>query len=330
MTDHEVIAPTVVLIGTGGTIAARVDSTGVATVASDLPNQAGIEYPVPVRTRHLLASDSAALTAAQLDAIDAEIRYTVTDPNVIGVVVSHGTDTMEETAMLVALHHSARTPVVFTGAQRTADHPDPDGPANLRAAVAAAADPARRDRVWIAFAGRVLPAAGTTKLDTADLEAFGPVPLAAGLPVPIRPLLTPAPIAGVTVDIIALHVGADGRMIRAAIAGGADGVVVAALGGGNAHPSVVEAVTEATERGIPVALTSRTPFGPIITTYGGGGGGHDLAAAGAMPTGFLRASQARIALAATIATARQTGTISEIRETFTGLCRAAGPTTISR
>lgn len=336
-------ASTVVLIGTGGTIAARVDDAGVATVADGLPG--GLDPADTVdatgsslRIVDLFAVDSSALTLAQLDRIDAEVRKAAADPTVVGVVVTHGTDTMEETAMLVDLHHTGDAAVVFTGAQRTADHPDPDGPANLDLAIAAARDPARAGRTWIAFAGRVLPAAGTTKLDTARLDGFGPnladdAPStdtgdghpAGGPPADEQPsggrvTLPPAPIADVVVDIVTLHVGATGRTIRAAIAAGVDGLVVVALGGGNAHPDVTVAIGEATAAGIPVALTSRTPFGAISTAYGGGGGGHDMAAAGAIPTGLLRASQARIALAAAIAAHRDQP--DRARTAFAAICAA--------
>ncbi|WP_066909340.1 asparaginase domain-containing protein [Millisia brevis] len=340
-------ASTVVLIGTGGTIAARVDDAGVATVADGLPG--GLDPADTVdatgsslRIVDLFAVDSSALTLAQLDRIDAEVRRAAADPTVVGVVVTHGTDTMEETAMLVDLHHTGDAAVAFTGAQRTADHPDPDGPANLELAIAAARDPARAGRTWIAFADRVLPAAGTTKLDTARLDGFGQnladdAPSAGDLertsdvepsgdvqptedvqPSGGRMTLPPAPIADVVVDIVTLHVGATGRTIRAAIAAGVDGLVVVALGGGNAHPDVTVAIGEATAAGIPVALTSRTPFGAISTAYGGGGGGHDMAAAGAIPTGLLRASQARIALAAAIAAHRDQP--DHARTTFAAIC----------
>lgn len=330
-------ASTVVLIGTGGTIAARVDDAGVATVADGLPGGLGPADTVDatgssLRIVDLFAVDSSALTLAQLDRIDAEVRKAAADPTVVGVVVTHGTDTMEETAMLVDLHHTGDAAVVFTGAQRTADHPDPDGPANLDLAIAAARDPARAGRTWIAFAGRVLPAAGTTKLDTARLDGFGPnraddadstgdvQPTEDVQPSGGRVTLPPAPIADVVVDIVTLHVGATGRTIRAAIAAGVDGLVVVALGGGNAHPDVTVAIGEATAAGIPVALTSRTPFGAISTAYGGGGGGHDMVAAGAIPTGLLRASQARIALAATIAAHRDQP--DRARTAFAAICAA--------
>lgn len=314
MTLANTESSTVLLIGTGGTIASRVDGAGVATVAGGLPG--GLDVATsPLRVIDLFAIDSSALTLPHLDRIDAEIRRVASDPTVAGIVVTHGTDTMEETAMLVDLHHAGHTAVVFTGAQRTADHSDPDGPANLALAVAAARDPARAGRTWIAFAGKVFPAAGTVKLDTADLDGFGP-----HRPGPAGPrwTLPPAPIADVTVEVIALSVGSDGRAIRAALATDVDGLVLVALGGGNAHPDVTAAVAEASARGIPVALTSRTPLGEISTAYGGGGGGYDLAAAGAIPTGLLRASQARIALAAAIAAHRDQPAYA--RAAFAAIC----------
>lgn len=331
-TNASTSASTIVLIGTGGTIASRVGATGVATVTGGLPDVLGqpIGTNAPaLRVVDLFAVDSAAMTMAQLDRIDAEIRRATSDPSVVGVVVSHGTDSMEETAMLVDLHHSAPAAVVFTGAQRTADHPEADGAANLALALATAGERTRGGRVWIAFGGKVFPVPGTTKIDTAELDGFGPLRSAGHGP--RRHTTLPArPIADVIVDVVTLHVGAGDRAIRAALAAGVDGLVIVALGGGNAHPDIVPAIAEATAGGIPVALTSRTPFGAITTAYGGGGGGHDLAAAGAIPTGILRASQARIALAAAIAAYRDHGGTERVRAAFADICRESAPDALDR
>ncbi|MEH6795384.1 MAG: asparaginase [Rhodococcus sp. (in: high G+C Gram-positive bacteria)] len=281
MSDH------VALLTTGGTIASRRDEHGVSRPVAGL----GIDVD-GVEVREVMSKDSSALDFADLDTIRTAVVDALAGDGCIGVVVLHGTDTMEESALYVDLFHGDERPVVFTGAQRTADHPDPDGPSNIAAAVAAA----RSERgVLIAFGGRLLPARGAIKKHTTELDAFR----SAAMPRP-KPLRW-TPIAGVRVDIVALYPGADGVQIDACVDAGASGIVLEATGSGNTNARVVRAVREAVAAGVHVVVTTRVPFGETSPSYGGGGGGHDLVDAGAVFSRELRAGQARIQLAALIA-----------------------------
>lgn len=286
----------IAVITTGGTIASTRGEDGAsrpALAAEELLR--GIGAPgLSLRVREHAAVDSSSLTLPAMEAIADAAREELRDPEVAGVVVVHGTDTLEESALLAELRVHDERPVVFTGAQFTADHPDPDGPANLRAAVATAADPASRGRgVLIAFGGRVLPAAGSYKHSTDRADGFRS---AAGAPA--LPRLEWGTLAGRRVDVVALYPGADGTGIDAALAAGAEGIVLAALGAGNANALVVEAVRRA---GVPVVTSSRVPAGRLVPSYGGGGGGFDLVDAGAVHSELLRPGQARVLLAALLA-----------------------------
>ncbi|MGU3436624.1 asparaginase [Actinomycetes bacterium M1A6_2h] len=275
------------LLTTGGTIASSRDERGVSRPMAGV----GIDI-VGVRVREVMSKDSSALELGDLDAICLAVVDALAEDGCVGVVVLHGTDTMEESALLVDLFHDDERPVVFTGAQRTADHSDPDGSRNIADAVSAARS---EHGVLIAFGGRLLPARGAIKKHTSDLDAFRSS-------APVRPkTLSWNRIADVRVDIVAVYPGVDGALIEACRAVGAAGIVLEAMGSGNANVRVVRAVKDAVAAGLPVVVTTRVPFGETSSTYGGGGGGHDLLEAGAVFSRELRAGQARIQLAALIA-----------------------------
>jgi L-asparaginase len=229
-----------------------------------------------------------------------------------GIVVTHGTDTMEESAFLADLVHDDPRPVVFTGAQRPFDSPAPDGPANLAAALAVAASPLSRELgVLLCFDGLVFPARGVRKVETLRSAAFaapgrGPVlQLADGAVVPLARPVRPGPLPLdldrelPRVDVVACHLGADAALLRAAVDAGAAGIVLEAFGAGNAPPAIAEESGRLVARGIPVLVCSRVPSGPVAPLYAGGGAG--LARSGALFAGDLSPWQGRLLLAAALA-----------------------------
>ncbi|MGZ8180209.1 asparaginase [Williamsia sp. SKLECPSW1] len=282
----------VVVLGTGGTIAA-VDGPGGAVPTVDVGDLVGRAdtVDVVVDTRTVLSVDSSAMTPELQMRILQAVTDTLVDPAVAGVVVAHGTDTLEETAMLLDLVHDDPRPVVLTGAQRTASHPESDGPANLSRAIALAADRSVRERgVLVAVGGAVLPARGVTKTSTTDLNAFD-----APWDTPTRPLMPPA--TGRTlprVDLLTAHPGMDAGLVDAVVERGAAGLVVAGFGSGNVHPDLAGRLAAAVHDGTAVVVTSRVPGGRVTPAYGGGGGAVDLQAAGVLISPWLRAPQARV------------------------------------
>ena len=297
----------VVVIATGGTIASRrVDDGPSRPVVSGGGLLAGVEPGAPVRVVDVMAQDSATLTLSHMQRISDAVGEVLAEPETRGVVVLHGTDSLEETALLLALQHGhADRRIVVTGAQFTADHPDSDGPANIEAAIRFAAAegpagrPARRsagDAVVVLFGGRLLSPWGAYKFSADSTDAFrsaGP----AGATAPRET----SRVDGVRIDIVALPPGADALHIRASAAAGADGIVLQALGSGNSTAAVVAAVRECVAEGIPVVVSSRVPQGALAPSYGGGGGGSALREAGAVHSTTLRPGQARILLAALVA-----------------------------
>ena len=292
--------PLVAVIATGGTIASKRGDDGASTPTlngDDLLAALG-EVGAKLRPIDLMAKDSSSLTLIDMQSISEAIEAQIADPQISGVVVLHGTDAMEETALLVQLQRNHSKPVIFTGAQFTADHPNADGPSNLKTAIDLAADPANAQQgVLIAFGGRIVPAWGAFKFSSDHADAFRSVrelerPEAGRLP---------ASVSGTRVDIVAIHPGCDDLHLQASIQAGSHGIVLAALGSGNANATIVQAVKQCAQNNIPVVVSSRVPTGILAPGYGGGGGGHDLVAAGAVHSQTLRPGQARILLASLIA-----------------------------
>jgi L-asparaginase len=307
--------PRLTLLATGGTIATRSGTAGrvVAATGAELLDRArsvwGFDCEVDVVDVAGLVSS--ALTIPKALALAGSVRDALAGSD--GVVVTHGTDTMEETAFLLALALGPSAPVTLTGAQRPFDDAAPDGPRNLAAALAWAADPvAARTGVTITFADAVLPAIGVRKARTLGLEAFaaptrGPIGHVdeTGVRRHARPeipevLLPPGVTDLPRVAVVPQYLGADAADVEAAVRAGAQGLVVAGFGAGNTTPPVTAALLGLLERGVPVVVTSRTGAGAVAGLYAGGGA--DLAAAGAVMAGDLSHWQARLLLAAVLGT----------------------------
>jgi len=245
---------------------------------------------------------------AELWALRERVAELVEGPHpVAGVVITHGTDTLEETAYLLARTVGSDVPVVITGAMRTSSDPDWDGPRNLRDAFRIAADPGAAGRgTMVVFGGRVLPGRATVKLDAFSPDAFGSphaAPLgsveregvrwSSGSPTSVKPL----PVHGLSaqVAIVPLVLGDDGRLLDLARPR-FDGVVLEGFGRGNVPPGVLPALRRWLSEAKPVVLASRCPFGETGGEYAFEGGGAQLFELGVLPAGPRSASLARMEL----------------------------------
>lgn len=283
----------IVVLGTGGTIAgtsevagANVGYTaaqiGVAQLLAALPGLERAAGGAELAAEQVAQIDSKDMTHAVWARLAARCAALLADASVAGIVVTHGTDTLEETAWLLHSVLPADKPVVLTCAMRPATALAPDGPQNLLDAVALAAEPSARG-VLVAAAGVVHGAREVSKVHPLRLDAFdsgdtgplgwveaGRVRWAHG-----RAPAAQAPAHGALaqalearpwprVEIVLSHAGADGALVDWLVQGGAAGIVVAATGNGTLHAALEQALARAAAAGVRVRVASRCPQGRML------------------------------------------------------------------
>ncbi len=292
----QVGARKMVVLGTGGTIAgtARDGADNIGYKAG----QVGVQQllgAVPGLAR-AAGGELVAEQVAQLDSKDMDLNVWMrlaqrcqahlADPQVQGIVITHGTDTLEETAWFLRLVLEASKPVVLTCAMRPATALTPDGPQNLLDAVAVASTPGARGVVAVA-AGVLHGAALVRKVHPYRVDAFdsgdagplgwveeGQVRLARGWPdaaaihAGALALLARPADSWPRVEVVLSHAGASGRLVDLLVADGVDGLAVAATGNGTLHQDLEAALVRAQAAGVLVRVTSRCGLGRVLPRPG--------------------------------------------------------------
>jgi len=301
----------VTVLGTGGTIASTQSDAGARpnrTGTDILDAVPGLDVNASLTVEDVVQLPSFEFTEGTLETIGDRVAELDADPSVDAVVITHGTDTMEETAYYLDAARRPETPVFLTGAQRRPDETSPDGPANLRATFEAAHAFTDRDAsgVFVVFDDEMHAARAVTKTHTSKLDTFasptrGPVASVDHTGVHVhRPPRSETDAMDATsldasVAMVKSGVGVDATLATAAVDSGAEGLVLEGTGLGNATPDIASVVADVADE-IPVVVTSRCHAGRTAPVYGANGGGERLREHGAAFAADLPTHKARLKL----------------------------------
>lgn len=308
--------PTVAIITTGGTIAERIDpkTGGVVPALSGQDLVAavpGLKAIANIAIMEFSNIDSSQMTPHIWARLSKAADTALAGDDIVGAVITHGTDTMAEAAYFLDVTLKSDKPVAFTGALDDASSRELDGPANLyNAVVQVLSDKARGWGVTVTLNRYVNSARDARKTNTTNVQAFtsgekGYLGYIYGNTVRRindrlyrRRLALPKilPDALPKVPFISMYAGSDGGFIRHAVDNGAQGLLIEGVGSGNVNAEMFKAIEYALSKKIPVVISSRVYYGSVEPVYGDVGGGKTLQDAGCILAGDLIGTKARLLL----------------------------------
>lgn len=317
----------ILILFTGGTISMQNDAvTGAAVPALSgeaiLEQIPGLSGLAEIGCRNFGMIPGPHMTPERMLELYRQIERDMGDYD--GFVVTHGTDSLEETAMMVDLLHEGSEPIIFVGSMKNSSELGWDGPENLIDAVRTAASEDARDRgAMVVMGGEIHSASQVTKTSTHTLHTFkskefGPVGFVHHEKVHFYYRYTkrqtiPTKIIEPRVDLIKCGCGMDDRFLRFSVDSGAKGIVIEGMGKGNIPPGMVSGVEYAIRAGIPVVLVSRCLMGKVMDDYGYPGAGRELTGMGVILGDNLPGQKARIKLMVALGVTRD---IQELRKLF--------------
>ena len=319
----------ILIIFTGGTIAMKVDpnlDAAIPALNSDeiISTVSNIEEIVDVETINFGNLPSPHIKPGHMLEISEIIKENINREDISGIVVTHGTDTLEETAYFLDLVIDNEKPIVLLGSMRNYSELGYDGSSNLSAAICTAiSDKARGKGVLVVMNNEVNAAGEVTKTNTLSLDTFkspefGPLGIVDNEEVIFyRDIIDRKHISTSKIEdkiaLIKTGSGMDSNIINFYIDSGYKGIVIEALGRGNIPPEMVSGIERAIEKNIPVVMVSRCHTGRVLDSYGYKGGGKHLRDLGVILGGNLPGQKARIKLMLILG---KTNDKSEIKEIF--------------
>jgi L-asparaginase len=320
--------PTITVLSTGGTIASKQDPAKGGYVPAlsgeDLVSSVpAIKKIAQIQVEQISNIGSNDMTPEIWVRLAGRVNELLAKPEIAGIVVTHGTDTLEETTYFLDLATISTKPVIMVGAQRPASDPDSDGPRNLLDAVrVAVASEAVNKGVMVVMNGQINAARDVTKTNTSQVETFRGLEFGElGVVDAEKVRFYRAPLRRQTfpvesrtqlgrVDIVTSYAGADGLLIRSLVRDGTvQGLVIAGLGLGDVTGSMFNAIQEARTRGIPVVISTRVPTGRIFPLNAAKGGALALKAIGCVLADNLSPQKARILLMLALTRSHDTGAL---------------------
>jgi L-asparaginase len=320
----------ILVVFTGGTFSMRIDeSTGGAVPAYSGSELMGMipeagklaeisvldfgKYPGPHMTPELMLK------------LSQSIKMEIEQKGYDGVIVTHGTDTLEETAYLIDLTVRKGVPIVITGSMKNSSEPDWDGPRNLMDAISICLNKNCRDLgVLVCLNGEINAASEVTKIFTDEVDTFSSLDFGSlgfvqngrvilnRLPRKLEHIDTDRIITNV--DLLTVYAGMNEKFFRLSADSGAEGLVVEALGVGNVPPEAFEGIRYVVDKGIPVVLVSRCPAGETLDVYSYPGAGKWLHKLGVIFADYLNGQKARIKLMLTLGKTRDYEKLKKIFE----------------
>lgn len=326
----------VVVLTTGGTIASILDGSG-RNASGAMSGEALLEHvalpgdgEVGVQVHSVLQKPSNAITLSDLVELHHLCSELASKPDIDGIVITHGTDTLEETAYFLDITLSLKNcALVVTGSQRAPHEEDTDAYRNIANAITVAAHPVMQGvGAVVVFNESIFAARHVRKINTYQVQGFGspgygrlgyvdgsrvhlaqkvcrmaPLPLGERLP---------------QVAIVPAYLDASRTMIDAVISGGADGLVVEGLGRGHVPPDWLDTIGRATRNGMPVLVVSSCLQGPVHPSYEFPGSLASLQERGAIAASDLSARKARLLLAVTLSNEAEEDIFSRVKQICAG------------
>ncbi len=302
----------VAIVFTGGTISMKVDERLAAAIPALSGQQilsmvTNIDKFADIECVEFGSYPGPHMTPDKLMSLLQIVKDLIARDDIDGVVITHGTDSLEETAFLLDLTLNTHKPVIMVAAMRNSSELGYDGPSNLSSAICTAVSPKAQDKgVLIVMNNEVNSASEATKSHTLSLDTFksmefGPLGIVDNDEVIFyRNITKHHHIETTTIEtnvpLIKTAVGLDDAYINFAVANGAKGIVVEAMGRGNIPPDMVPGIVEAMKKGVIVVIVSRCPMGRVLDSYGYPGGGKMLRNEGVIFGGHLNGQKARIKL----------------------------------
>jgi L-asparaginase len=309
--------PTVGVVVTGGTIVEKTDASGASVPSSDAGKSLVKAIPQLKKVANIKLVEFSNIDSSHMSPqIWANLSRTVDQlidehPELKGVIVVHGTDTMAEGAYFLDITLKTRKPVVFIGAMKNSSDPFTDGPENfLNGVFQICSNKSKNWGVTVTMNQYINSARDVKKTQTTNVQTFdsgekgylgyiynGKInqfnERVHGKRFKLKKKLA-------KVSLFTDYAGANGSFIKLAADKGYDGIVVEALGSGNVNAAVAESIKYAISKGIVVVISTRVYQGAVYPAYGDKGGGRDLKNMGAIVTGDLRGPKARLLLMVTI------------------------------